>query len=128
MEIASVLAFVAAFRSVFCPRLGWRLSDQIAVSGRERPTPDRRGAGGLALGAWALQRGGLPTDHIARLAAIAPMAAAHEAPVTEAGHASRRTTPPRGVVCADVLALTSAYHGCVEVETMSAGGDRGVAV
>ncbi len=67
MEIASVLAFVAAFRGVFCPRLGWRLSYQIAVSEQAAnvllPTG---GAGGLALGAWALQRGGMPTDHIAR--------------------------------------------------------------
>lgn len=67
LETGSVLAFVAALRGVFCPHLAWRLSYQIALSEQAAnvllPTG---GAGGLALGAWALQRGGMPTDHIAR--------------------------------------------------------------
>jgi uncharacterized membrane protein YbhN (UPF0104 family) len=67
MEIASILAFVAAFRGVFCRHLAWRVSYEVALSEQAAnvllPTG---GAGGLALGAWALQRGGMPTAHIAR--------------------------------------------------------------
>jgi uncharacterized membrane protein YbhN (UPF0104 family) len=67
LKLGSVLAYVAAFRGVFCPRLDWRLSFEIATSEQAAnvllPTG---GAGGLALGAWALQRGGMPTGHIAR--------------------------------------------------------------
>jgi uncharacterized membrane protein YbhN (UPF0104 family) len=67
MEIGSILAFVAAFRGVFCRHLAWRLSYEVALSEQAAnvllPTG---GAGGLALGAWALQRGGMPTQHIAR--------------------------------------------------------------
>lgn len=67
MEIGSIAAFVVAFRGVLCPRLAWRLSSEVALSEQAAnvllPTG---GAGGLALGAWALQRGGMPTRHIAR--------------------------------------------------------------
>ena len=67
LKLGSVLAYVVAFRGIFCPRLGWRLSFQIATSEQAAnvllPTG---GAGGLALGAWALQRGGMETGHIAR--------------------------------------------------------------
>ena len=67
LKLASLLAFVAAFRGVYCPRMGWRLSFQIATAEQAAnvllPTG---GAGGLALGAWALQRGGMDTRHIAR--------------------------------------------------------------
>lgn len=67
LKLGSVLAYVVAFRGVFCPRLGWRLSFQIATSEQAAnvllPTG---GTGGLALGAWALQRGGMETGHIAR--------------------------------------------------------------
>lgn len=66
-EMGSVLAFVAAFRGVFCRHLSWRLSFDVALSEQAAnvllPTG---GAGGLALGAWALRRGGMPTAHIAR--------------------------------------------------------------
>jgi uncharacterized membrane protein YbhN (UPF0104 family) len=67
MEIGSMFAFVAAFRGVFCRHLAWRLSYEVALSEQAAnvllPTG---GAGGLALGAWALRRGGMPTAHIAR--------------------------------------------------------------
>ena len=67
MEIGSILAFVVAFRGVFCRHLAWRLSYEVALSEQAAnvllPTG---GAGGLALGAWALRRGGMPTAHIAR--------------------------------------------------------------
>lgn len=67
MEMGSILAFVAVFRGVICKHLAWRLSYEIALSEQAAnvllPTG---GAGGLALGAWALKRGGMPTEHIAR--------------------------------------------------------------
>lgn len=67
LKLASMLAFVAVFRAVYCHRLAWRLSAQVALAELAAnvlvPTG---GVGGLALGAWALQRGGMPTAHIAR--------------------------------------------------------------
>ncbi|MBI2691758.1 MAG: UPF0104 family protein [Solirubrobacterales bacterium] len=67
MELGSLLAFVAVFRGVICRHLAWRLSYEIALSEQAAnvllPTG---GTGGLALGAWALKRGGMPTEHIAR--------------------------------------------------------------
>lgn len=67
LKLASMLAFVAAFRGAYCHRLAWRLSGEVATAELAAnvllPTG---GAGGLALGAWALQRGGMPTAHIAR--------------------------------------------------------------
>jgi uncharacterized membrane protein YbhN (UPF0104 family) len=67
LEIGSVLAFVAAFRGAFCPHLAWRLSYQVALSEQAANVLlPAGGAGGLALGAWALQRGGMATHHIAR--------------------------------------------------------------
>jgi uncharacterized membrane protein YbhN (UPF0104 family) len=67
MEIGSIASFVCVFRGVFCRHLAWRLSYEVALSEQAAnvllPTG---GAGGLALGAWALQRGGMPTAHIAR--------------------------------------------------------------
>jgi len=67
LEIGSITAFVVTFREVFCRQLAWRLSSEVALAEQAAnvllPTG---GAGGLALGAWALQRGGMPTRHIAR--------------------------------------------------------------
>lgn len=67
VELASCASFIVAFRGVYCPRLPWRLSADISLSEQAAnvllPTG---GAGGLALGAWALQRGGMPTEHIGR--------------------------------------------------------------
>ena len=66
-EAGSMLAFVAAFRGVFCPRMSWRLSFQIAAAEQAANVLlPAGGAGGLALGAWALQRAGMETGHIAR--------------------------------------------------------------
>jgi uncharacterized membrane protein YbhN (UPF0104 family) len=67
LEIGSCLAFVAAFRGVFSNRLPWRFSYEVAMSEQAAnvllPTG---GAGGLALGAWALRRVGLPAELIGR--------------------------------------------------------------
>src|SRR6201989_1959790 len=67
LELASCLSYVLAFRGVFCSEMSWRFSYQLGMA--EQATNvllPAGGAGGLALGAWALRRGGLSTDYIAR--------------------------------------------------------------
>jgi uncharacterized membrane protein YbhN (UPF0104 family) len=67
LQLASCLAFVAAFRGVFCHRLPWRLSYEVgmAAQGTNVLLPSG-GAGGLALAAWALRKTGMPTERLAR--------------------------------------------------------------
>jgi uncharacterized membrane protein YbhN (UPF0104 family) len=66
-ELGSCLAFVVAFRGVFSNRLSWRFSYEVGMAEQAAnvllPTG---GAGGLALGAWALRRIGVPADRIGR--------------------------------------------------------------
>lgn len=66
-KLASCLSNVVAFRDVFCPRMGWRFSYELGMAEQATnvllPTG---GAGGLALGAWALRQGGMSTEHIGR--------------------------------------------------------------
>jgi uncharacterized protein (TIRG00374 family) len=66
-EVLSVLSYVPAFRSVFCTRMSWGTSYKIAVAeeGAGALFP-LGGAGSLALGVWALRRGGMPVNEIAR--------------------------------------------------------------
>jgi uncharacterized membrane protein YbhN (UPF0104 family) len=67
LEIGSCLAYVVAFRGVFCRRLSWRFSYEIGMAeqGTNVLVP-AGGVGGLALGAWALRQGGMSTERIAR--------------------------------------------------------------
>ena len=67
LKVLSALGYVVIFRMVFCRRMSWRVSYQIGMSevGANALIPTG-GAGGLALGAWALRRGGMPADEIAR--------------------------------------------------------------
>ena len=67
LEIASCLAFVVAFRAIFYRRMPWKLSYEvgIAVQGTNVLLPSG-GAGGLAVAAWALRRGGMPAERIVR--------------------------------------------------------------
>jgi uncharacterized protein (TIRG00374 family) len=67
LKVLSGLGYVAVFRMVFCRRMSWRVSYQIGMSelGANALFPTG-GAGGLALGAWALKRGGMPSAEIAR--------------------------------------------------------------
>jgi len=67
LKVLSGLGYVAVFRMVFCRRMTWRVSFQIGMSelGANALFPTG-GAGGLALGAWALRRGGMPASEIAR--------------------------------------------------------------
>ena len=66
-EIASCLSYVLVFRDVFCPRMSWGFSYNLAFAEQATnvllPTG---GAGGLALGAWALRQGGMATEYIGR--------------------------------------------------------------
>ena len=59
-EAMSCASYVLMFRPIFCRRMSWRTSTEIALSelaaGSLVPAS---GAGGLALGAWILHRGGM---------------------------------------------------------------------
>ncbi len=67
LEILSSLSYVAMFRPAFCPRMSWRTTSEIALSevavGSIVPAS---GAGGVALGAWILNRSGMPGPVVAR--------------------------------------------------------------
>jgi uncharacterized membrane protein YbhN (UPF0104 family) len=67
LKILSGLGYVAVFRMIFCRRMSWRVSTQIGMSelGANALLPTG-GAGGLALGAWALKRGGMQGEEIAK--------------------------------------------------------------
>jgi uncharacterized protein (TIRG00374 family) len=67
LKLLSGLGYVAVFRMIFCRRMTWRVSFQIGMSelGANALIPTG-GAGGLALGAWALKRGGMEGTQIAR--------------------------------------------------------------
>jgi uncharacterized membrane protein YbhN (UPF0104 family) len=61
------MSYVVMFRPIFCARMSWQTSMEIAWSelGAGSIVP-ASGAGGLALGAWILRRGGMPAERIAR--------------------------------------------------------------
>jgi uncharacterized protein (TIRG00374 family) len=67
LKLLSGVAYVVVFRGVFCPRMSWRLSGEIGFSelGANAVIPTG-GAGGLALGIWALRRTGMPAERVAR--------------------------------------------------------------
>jgi uncharacterized protein (TIRG00374 family) len=66
LEAMSCVSYVLMFRPIFCPSMPWRTSWEIGLSelaaGSIVPAS---GAGGLALGAWILRTGGMPTERIA---------------------------------------------------------------
>jgi uncharacterized protein (TIRG00374 family) len=67
LELLSCLSYVLMFKPIFCRRMSWRTSYELGMSelaaGSIVPAS---GAGGLALGAWALRKGGMPAEDIAR--------------------------------------------------------------
>ncbi|MFL5862279.1 MAG: YbhN family protein [Solirubrobacteraceae bacterium] len=66
-EVGSCVGYLLVFRSTFCARMPWGLSYDIAMSElAANALLPAGGAGGLALGVWALRQAGMPTDHIAR--------------------------------------------------------------
>lgn len=67
LEVLSALSYVVIFRAVFCARMSWRLSYQIGMAEQAANSLlPAGGAGGLALGAWALRRGGMSAANIGR--------------------------------------------------------------
>jgi uncharacterized membrane protein YbhN (UPF0104 family) len=67
LQLGSCAGYVLAFRGVFCRRMSWRTSTEIGLSElAANSVLSVGGAGGLALGAWILRRGGLPAAFIAR--------------------------------------------------------------
>jgi uncharacterized membrane protein YbhN (UPF0104 family) len=67
LEALSAVSYVVLFRAVFCPRMSWRLSYQFGMSEQgANSVLSVSGAGGLALGAWALKRAGMGADDIGR--------------------------------------------------------------
>jgi uncharacterized membrane protein YbhN (UPF0104 family) len=67
LEVLSALSYVVIFRAVFCRLMSWRLSYQIGMSEQAaNALLPASGAGGLALGAWALRKGGMSAEHIGR--------------------------------------------------------------
>jgi uncharacterized protein (TIRG00374 family) len=66
-EALSCVSYVLMFRPVFCQSMPWRTSWEIGLSelGVGSIVP-ASGAGGLALGAWILREGGMPSERIAR--------------------------------------------------------------
>ena len=67
LKVLSGMGYVVVFRMVFCRRMSWSVATQIGMSelGANALFPTG-GAGGLALGAWALRRGGMTIEDIAR--------------------------------------------------------------
>ncbi|MEA2388604.1 MAG: putative heme transporter [Thermoleophilaceae bacterium] len=67
LEVGSCLSYVLAFRGVFCQRMRRLTSYEIGTAElAANSLLSVGGAGGLALGAWILRRGGVPASQIAR--------------------------------------------------------------
>jgi uncharacterized membrane protein YbhN (UPF0104 family) len=67
LELLSALSYVVIFRAVFCARMRWRLAYQIGMAEQgANSVLSVSGSGGLALGAWALHRGGMSAEPIGR--------------------------------------------------------------
>ena len=67
LQVLSCASYVLVFRAVFCQRMSWRTSTEIGLAElAANSILSVGGAGGLALGAWILRRGGVAVGHIAR--------------------------------------------------------------
>src|SRR5215210_6299149 len=67
LQLGSCASYVLVFRAVFCQRMSWRTSTEIGLCELgANSVLSVGGAGGLALGAWILRRGGVDAGHIAR--------------------------------------------------------------
>ncbi len=66
-ELGSCAGYLLVFRDTFCTQMPWGLSYDIAMAElAANSLLPAGGAGGLALGVWALRQAGMPTAHIAR--------------------------------------------------------------
>jgi uncharacterized membrane protein YbhN (UPF0104 family) len=67
LQLGSCASYVLVFRGVFCRHMSWLTSAEIGLSElAANSVLSVGGAGGLALGAWILRRGGLAKGFIAR--------------------------------------------------------------
>ena len=67
LELLACVAYVLIFRGVFCQHMRWVTSYEIGTSELAANSMiSVGGAGGLALGAWIMRRGGVPAGQIAR--------------------------------------------------------------
>jgi uncharacterized protein (TIRG00374 family) len=67
LQVLSCASYVLVFKAVFCRRISWRTSSEIGLSELAANSFfSAGGAGGLALGAWILRRGGVSAGHVAR--------------------------------------------------------------
>ena len=66
LEALSCVSYVLMFRPIFCRHMPWRTTWELgwAELGTGSIVP-ASGIGGLALGAWVLHEGGMPTEQIA---------------------------------------------------------------
>ncbi len=66
-EVGSCAGYLIVFRSTFCAQMPWGLSYDIAMAEQAANSLlPAGGAGGLALGIWALRQAGMPTGQVAR--------------------------------------------------------------
>ena len=66
-EVGSCAGYLLVFRATFCSQMSWALSYDIAMAElAANSLLPAGGAGGLALGVWALRQAGMPTGHIGR--------------------------------------------------------------
>jgi uncharacterized protein (TIRG00374 family) len=66
-EIGSCLGYMLVFRSTFCSNMSWGLSYDISMAElAANSLLPAGGAGGLALGVWALRQAGMSAGHIGR--------------------------------------------------------------
>ena len=67
LELLSCLSYLLMFRPIFCARMSRRTSYQLGVSGLAVGSlVPASGSAGLAFGAWALRKRGMPVQEIAR--------------------------------------------------------------
>jgi uncharacterized protein (TIRG00374 family) len=66
-EVGSCAGYLLVFRATFCAQMPWGLSYDIAMAElAANSLLPAGGAGGLALGVWALRQAGMPTGRIGR--------------------------------------------------------------
>src|SRR4051812_48907323 len=66
-ELGSCAGYLLVFRDTFCSQMPWSLSYDIAMAElAANSLLPAGGAGGLALGVWALRQAGIPTGQVAR--------------------------------------------------------------
>jgi uncharacterized protein (TIRG00374 family) len=119
LELLSSMGYVLAFRSVFCTRMNWGTGYKIAMAelGADSVLPVG-GAGGLALGVWALRRGGMSSEEIARktVAFFLLTSAANVAAVALLGIGmSTRVLPSHGSILLAVVPAAGAVGAIVLV-------------